>query len=410
VVDRPQSAESSAEFLSIMNRVSTLLRSRSVQAALFTAIVTATTFGQTVTFYGIGQLPGGAMSSQIRDVTVTSTGILAAGSAQQNPTGQIVDTAVIWTPTTGLQTLASLNNVSIPIGGRFITASAISAGNNLIAGRISTDTTGRHLLPALYNPGGPLTAILGIPEGYIWGGANGISSDGKIVYGFTQDPSGNMQGFEWTLATGAVQLPAIPGCVSIVPTSRSCSSDGTNAVGLATTADGAVDGPGCVAWEFNTTTGMSVLPLAPGGTWAGASGIDPSGTYIVGCGDTPANPNGEVFLWTGGALTTLGVPAAEAATGIADNFAGVTRNGDVVVIAGLLGSYVNNSYGWSDLQTALVAGGGNLTGWSVLTAFGINGDGTLVFGSGTHNGGLEGFVAQVPTGYFKKVGKPAKTK
>jgi hypothetical protein len=130
----------------------------------------------------------------------------------------------------------------------------------------------------------------------------------------------------------------------------------------------------------------------------------------VGCGDSPANPNGEVLLWTGGSVTTLGVPAAEAATGIAENIIGVTRNDDVVVVAGQLGSYIYNMYGWSDLQTALVAGGGNLTGWTVLTVLGINADGTLVFGSGMHNGGAEGFVAQAPTGYLKKYAKPAKTK
>jgi hypothetical protein len=387
-----------------------LFRSRPAIAALFTAVVSASTFGQSVTFYGVGQLPGGAVNSQIRDAVVTSTGILAAGNAQQNPAGQLSDTSVIWTPTTGLQTLASLNDVSIPISARFITASQISTGNNVIAGRISTDTTGRHLLPALYNQGGPLTAILGIPEGDIWGGANAISSDGKIIYGFLTDPSGNLQGFEWTVASGTVQLPAIPGYTAVVPAARGCSGDGTVDVGAASTAAGTTYGPGSAAWEFSTTTGMSVLPLPPGGTWAGAAGIDPSGTYVVGCGDTPANPNGEVLLWTNGVVSTLGVPAAEAATGIAENFSGVTRNGDAVVISGLLGSYVNNAYGWSDLQTALVAGGGNLTGWSVLTALGINGDGTLVFGNGMHNGGPEGFVAQLPTGYLKKVGKPVKTK
>lgn len=388
-----------------MNRLTDVLLSRPALAVLFTTIVAARALGQSVTFYGVGQLPGGAPNSQIRSAVVTSTGILAAGNAQQNPAGLGGDVAVIWTPTTGLQTLASLNNVSIPAGNRLITVSQISAGNNLIAARISTDSTGRSLLPALYNPGGPLTAVLGIPEGYIWGGANGVSSDGKIVYGFDEDSTGNFQGFEWTVATGAVQLPPIAGYVSLLPVAAGCSSDGTIDLGTASTAAG-----GSVAYVFTTASGTSLLPLAPGGTWSQAAGIDPSGTYMVGCGDTPANPNGEVLLWTGGTVTTLGVPAAEAATGIDQNFAGVTRNGDVVVVAGALGSYINNAYGWFDLQTALAAGGGNLAGWSVLSVLGMSGDGTLVFGSGNHGAGAEGFVAQVPAGFLKKYGKPAKTK
>jgi hypothetical protein len=40
----------------------------------------------------------------------------------------------------------------------------------------------------------------------------------------------------------------------------------------------------------------------------------------------------------------------------------------------------------------------------------MNADGTLVFGPGNHGGGVEGFVAQLPAGYLKHYGKPAKTK
>ena len=393
-----------------MNHAFPVLPSRAAFAALLSIIVAANAFSDSVAFYGVGQLPGGALNSQIRDAVVTSTGILAAGSAQQNPASSAGDTAVIWTPTEGLQKLASLNNVSIPPGSRFETASQIANGNNVIAARISTDGTGRDVLPALYNPGGPLTAILGIPEGLAWGAANAVSSDGKTVYGFDVDPSGILLGFRWTLAEGAVQLPAIAGYNSTVPAARGCSRDGSVDVGAASTPTGVTYGPGSIAFAFNLASGMTILPLPPGGSWAGASGIDPSGTFIVGCGDTPANPNGEVLLWTGGSVSTLGVPAAEAAIGIVDNFMGVNRNGDVVVVAGLLGSYIHNNYGWFDLQAALVAAGANLSGWSVLDVFGIDGDGTLVFGCGNHGGGPEGFVAQLPPGYLAKFGKPAKSK
>jgi hypothetical protein len=396
--------------LSFMSYVFPLLRSRPALAALFSIIMAAKALCASVTFYGVGQLPGGALNSQIRDAVTTSTGILAVGNAQQDPASSLGDTAVIWTPTEGLQALASLNNVSIPPNSRFETASQIAKGNNVIAARISTDATGRHVLPALYNPGGPLTAILGLPQGIVWGAANSVSSDGKTVYGFDSDPSGNLLGFRWTLTEGAVQLPAIAGYPSTVPAPRGCSNDGSIDVGVAGTATGGAFGPGSIGFEFNSASGMSVLPLPPGGTWAGASGIDPSGTYVVGCGDTPANPNGELLLWTSGSVLTLGVPAAEAATGLANNFVSVTRNGVVVVVSGLLGSYIHNSYGWSDLQSALIAGGADLSGWSVLTVLGTNGDGTLVFGNGNHGGGAEGFVAQLPAGYLEKVGKPAKTK
>jgi hypothetical protein len=393
-----------------MKNVFVPLRTRPVMVLLLSTITAANAFCDSAIFYGVGQLPGGALNSQIRDAVVTSTGILAAGSAQQNPSSAVGDTAVIWTPATGLQTLATLNNVSVPPNSRFVTASQISTGNNVIAARINTDATGRDVLPALYNPGGPLTAILGVPEGLVWGAANGISSDGKIVYGFDVDPSGDQLGYRWTLATGAVQLPGIEGYTSIILAPRGCSGDGTIAAGVAVTADGTYVGPGSMPFEFNSASGISLLPLPPGGTWAAAAGIEPSGTYIVGNGDTPANPNGEALLWTNGTVSTLGVPAAEAATGFDNNFAAVTRDGTAIVIGGEVGSYIYNAYGWSDLQTALAAGGADLTGWSVLSVRGMNADGTLVFGSGNHGGGVEGFVAQLPAGYLKHYGKPAKTK
>jgi hypothetical protein len=84
--------------------------------------------------------------------------------------------------------------------------------------------------------------------------------------------------------------------------------------------------------------------------------------------------------------------------GFDNNFAAVTRDGTAIVIGGEMGSYIYNTYGWSDLQTALEAGGADLSGWSVLSVLGMNADGTLVFGSGNHGGGVEGFVAQLPAG------------
>jgi len=126
----------------------------------------------------------------------------------------------------------------------------------------------------------------------------------------------------------------------------------------------------------------------------------------VGVGDSPTYPNGEALLWTGGAVTELGVPAAESANGLSDNFIGVTSDGSVTVLSGALGSYLHNDYGWWDLQTALTSGGGALAGWSVLSVLGCNPEGTLVFGNGTHNGGQEGFVVKLSASYLKNYGKP----
>ena len=377
-------------------------------SALFFIIAAATTFSDSPVFYGIGQLPGGAKNSEIRDAILASSGIFAVGNAQQNPASAQSDEAVIWTPTGGLQELPSLNAVAVPTTGRLETAAQISTGTNVIAARISTDATGNDVLPALYNADGTLNVIIGLPAGVKYGAANGVAANGKTVFGFEIDSAGNLQGFVWTLASGVVQLPEIAGYSSLLPAPRGCSNDGSVDVGAAATASGVMYGPGSAAFEFNTSSGISLLPLATGGTWAGAAAIDPSGTYVLGCGDTPANPKGEVLLWTSSGVTPLGVPLAEAATGMQESFGGVTRDGAVVVAPGVLGSYLHNSYGWFDLQAALTDGGADLTGWTVLNVLGMNSDGTLVFGQGQHGGGLEGFVAQLPSGYLAKFGKPSK--
>lgn len=379
----------------------------STVASLLTA---AGALGASATFYGVGQLPGGAPNSEIRDAVITATGVLAVGNAQANPSAALSDTAVLWTPTDGLQSLDGLLGIPVPLEHSFMTASQIAATSHQVAARISVDATGRHYMPGIYNAGGPLTAVLGLPEGSTFGAANGISGNGHVIYGFSLDSDGNYQSFRWTLAEGTVTLPVITGYPSAITAFKGCSQDGSTEVGAASTPTGSAYAAGSVPYLYNTTSGMTVLPLAPGGTWAGAFGIDPTGTYTIGCGDTPANPKGELLLWTGGAVTTLGVPAAEAANGIATNVGGVTHGGTVIVVAGTLGSYLHNSYGWFDLQTALAATGADLTGWSTLNVLGINGAGTLVFGHGAHSGGTEGFVAEVSAGYLENYGKPKKTK
>lgn len=390
-----------------MKSYSKRLISRWVFPVLAVLFCVRLSYGADVTFYGIGQLPGGAVNSQIRSAIMTSTGILAGGNAQQNPASAFADTPILWTPTAGLVKLSPFLNIAANPSGRFVTVSQIASGKHTVAGRNYAEATGRYVQPALYTELGQLTAVLGLPEGAILGAANAISANGRIVYGFFADDSGNYQGYRWTVAEGPSPLPAIPGYPFVVPAASGCSSDGSLDVGAA----GNTYAPGSVAFVYSAGSDtISLLPFAPGGTWAGASGIDSTGTYIAGVGDSTTCPNGEALLWAGGTVTELGIPAKEAANGLSANFIGVTSDGSVMVLAGALGSYLHNAYGWSDLQTALSAGGGALTGWTVLSVLGCNPDGTLVFGSGIHNGGLEGFVVKLSAGYLKNYGKPKKSK
>lgn len=55
---------------------------------------------------------------------------------------------------------------------------------------------------------------------------------------------------------------------------------------------------------------------------------------------------------------------------------------------------------------AFTAAGGNLNGWTSLVVPGFRPDRTLIYLHGTHNGGLEGFVAHVSGKFLDNYGKP----
>ena len=72
-----------------------------------------------VSFYTVGQLPGGKPNSQIRDAVLDGDRILAVGFATSNPASQLNpggagDTAVRWTLKEGLVPLRPMSRESCP--------------------------------------------------------------------------------------------------------------------------------------------------------------------------------------------------------------------------------------------------------------------------------------------------------
>jgi hypothetical protein len=77
------------------------------------------------------------------------------------------------------------------------------------------------------------------------------------------------------------------------------------------------------------------------------------------------------------------------------------------VTTGSSASYVHNSHGWHHLQAVVAAAGVNVTGWTFDPVIGVSPDGTLVWGTGTHNGHAEGFVLEFAPGYLAAYTEPA---
>jgi hypothetical protein len=377
---------------------------RCVLAVIFSLVACALAYADDISFYPVGQLPGGAPNSQIRDAVLTNQGILAAGYATQNPNSQDSagsgDTAVMWTLHDGLKKLATLPaGASTPALTKNVTASAIASFSYDIASRSLTDSTGQDVEATLVGNGGKsLTKIGQLPGLAPYSAAVALSADGKVVYGFNKDSLGNQIGFRWTQTEGITPLGLPPGSAGSGPAGRAASADGSIAVG------GETYGPGGVGFVYRHGTGISALPLAAGGTWTGAFAITPGGHYIVGSGDSTAFPDGEFLVWHDAKVVPLGLPSAETSTNNT-NFGGVTAGGRVVVTFDNNSSYFHNRHGWFNLQAVLEVAGVDLKDWSALLAFGVSSDGRLVFGSGINSTGYEGFVVKLPHGYLLNYGK-----
>ncbi len=376
-------------------------------AAACCALCATPLFAAAVTFYPVGQLSGGKANSQIRDAVLDGDTIVAVGFATQNPASQLNpggagDTAVVWTLKDGLVPLpADVPGMTPPAVTRNVTASAIARKGLEIAYRSLTDNSGQDVVAALATHHAKYLTVLGVLPGMpLFSAAVAVSADGRVVYGFSANASGQQIPFRWTPSEGMTSLGLAPGAASSPPAGRATTADGSVVVG------GAPSGPGGVGYVYRHGHGMSALPLAAGGTWSTAFAVTPGGRIIAGTGDSTAHPGGEFLLWRGGKVEPLGLPGAQTATNFT-NFGGLASAGRILVTFDNNSSYVHNAHGWFDLKTVIEGAGIDLGDWAGMLAFGVSPDGRLVFGSGFNSTGSEGFVVEFPRGYLLNYGRPA---
>lgn len=368
--------------------------------------------GPAVSFWGVGQLAGTlAPMSQIRDVTATSTGIIAVGAARAHSSSPNEDTAVRWSPSAGLTALPDLvvNNGATA----FMTASAITPDGSLIAGRSHDAATGNSRVATTWSGNGTNPTSLGyLPGGSFVSAANGLSANGSVMYGFGSDSAGKTEPFRYAGGTMTALGLLNASDVANYPIARAVSSDGTVMAGTS----GATGQPGAgnQGYRYVYASGagtMTALPNLSGGTWTAALALTPDGAKVLGVGDSTAAPNGELAIWDYSSptpiVTALGSP--NPAWG-PNNLGGVSADGQVAVVS--FGSsdpndpgvaYLRNPNGWFDLNNVLAQGGAGVGGWRVTAVLGISADASLVWGSGWHDGAQEGWVASFPPGYLAAV-------
>lgn len=366
-----------------------------------------------VRFYGIGDLPGGIVASEARDATKVNGIIYVVGNSAANPGSTGGDTAVLWTSNGGLRALPNL--VTNTTGTTFITASAITPNASFIASRARSVPTGGARSAVRVTVNGLTNLDLGTLPGLTVSAAVSISADGAVLYGFAPYlASGQSRAVRFQASDRSITPLPFPtaGHDTSVATARGTSADGTIMVGISSNSATNSNnfGPGSRAFRYVHGTGSSLIPLLPGGTWNAAVALTPNGNLTLVVGDSTTAPQGEAYLHTAsnGAITRLDSPNG---TYSPNSAAGLTADGSVVVLnfnesATNTGAYLRNSRGWHDLQDIATRAGVDLKGWNLDNPSGISPDGTLVWGSGRHNGNREGWVLEFPAGYLAAYAEP----
>jgi probable HAF family extracellular repeat protein len=343
---------------------------------------------QAASFQGLGDLPGGIFpfpggfpgGFRSEAMGISADGSTVVGSSE-SANGK--SEAFRWTQATGMVGLGGLPGGGGPLGIMSESRGVSSDGSVVVGGEGGLDAFRWT----------QATGMVGL--GTNSGGANGGSSNGSVVVGFSYVPDG-VEAFRWTQATGIVGLGDLPGG-GLFSNAYGVSFDGSVVVGVSGSASG--DEP----FRWTQATGIVGLGDLPGGGFRGeANAVSGDGSVIVGFSDSA---NGlEAFRWT---QATGMVGLGDLPGGGFGSFAfGASQDGSVVVglsegASGQRAFIWDATNGMRDLQEVLVNDFGlDLTGWHLSNARAISANGLTIAGSGGNpNGQLEAWIANLsPTG------------
>lgn len=347
-----------------------LLSTATALAATLFALTTAAS--PTVSFQGLGALPGAAPHSEA--LGVSADGAVVVGYSSSGP-GRFE--AFRWTASGGMAGLGRLSTAD-----RDNRATAASGDGAAIAGF-----------------GG-----FGDPEAFRWtqsdgmqgiGGnsrrAYGISADGAVLVGERRSGA-DAEAFHWSVEGGMQPLGYLPHLPEWSPISAAygVSADGATVVGSSSSFSGQQ------AFRWTKQSGMVGLGDLPGGiNHSGARAVTPDGSVIVGFGRSAAG--GEAFRWTAaGGMQGLGDLPGGAFSSAAS---ALSADGSIVVgqatsADGAEAFVWDAVHGMRSLKSVLIAAGLELSDWTLSDARSISADGRVVVGVGLNaEGSTEAWVA-----------------
>jgi probable HAF family extracellular repeat protein len=341
-------------------------------------------------FQGLGDLPGGDSESYASAISLDGTTVVGQGLSANGYE------AFRWTAAGGIQGLGDLS------GGTFYSAAyAVSANGAVVVGE-GQSTDGQEAFRWTASSGA-MTGLGDLPGDIFASYATAVNANGSVVAGGAWPANGATQAFRWTSAGGMTGLTPASGTF-MEGTAYGMSSDGAVIVGDQGNPDSGS------AFRWTAASGMVTLPTPrnSSGTlasYSSARAVSADGLLIAGQAvfrktTYPPSETQEAILWNAGTFTRLGDLAGGTISAGANDVAAI---GSVVV--GF--SSTDNGYeafiwdptnGMRRLQDVLETQYQlDVSGWTLVSAEGISGDGMTIVGWGIDPlGNTQAWIATLP--------------
>jgi probable HAF family extracellular repeat protein len=341
-------------------------------------------FADSPSFMGLGDLPGGTIASYATDVS--ADGSVVVGKGNDSTIGE----GFRWTASTGMIGLGNIPNPVSPISK----ATSISANGQIVAGVGSEAQQSR----AVQWTAATGMVDLGSPNPLLSSRAEAVSGDGNTFVGATG--TGGVDAgvaLRWRPGEGYVPLnPLPPGGNSIA---YDVSYDGSVIVGFASAIYAQVIVTTVPVMWTDPQTPILLGDLPGGGIRGSALGVSSNGLVAVGYSDS--EEGFQAFRWT----AQTGMVGLGDLPGTSFNSLAVDASADGSLIVGR--AFGNNGpeaflwdaiHGMRSLKTVLQTDYGlNLTGWNLnMQILAISDDGETIVGGGTFQGQMQAFRAHLP--------------
>ncbi len=344
--------------------------------------------GDTASFQGLGDLPGGYFSSSAYGVS--ADGLVVVGRSKSSSGTE----SFRWVANDGIVGLGDLD------GGSFFGGSTGASADGAVVVGFSKSSPGyddnKGEEAFRWTEADGMVGLGTLGGDHLWSCAYGVNADGSVVVGWSGLEYGveGREAFRWTTDGGMVGLGDLDGG-KFYSWASDVSSDGSVVVGASKSASGE---EAKEAFRWTVDDGMVGLGRLEGSSNAYAVSAD--GSVVVGASGTDSRQ--EAFRWTeeNGIVGLGDLPGS----GFWSTAFDVSADGSVVVghsesASGVEAFIWDKNNGMRSLKDVLVNDYGlDLTGWTLMSARGISDDGRTIVGYGFHPDNLntEAWVVRLP--------------